>query len=112
MASNPNVPNVLTPEQIVEQVRALQAQIGPVTPLTPEQRRIVRRQARTQQPVMEASINVIGASDMIAAASPERTSSAGSGSPSSPKTRTRSARNWRAFRNRPRSCRTCRRSNG
>jgi hypothetical protein len=66
--ATPNVSNVLSPEQIIEQLRTLMAQIGPVTPLTAEERRIVREQARTPQPVMEASINVIGASDMIAQA--------------------------------------------
>ena len=59
---------LLTPEQIVEQLRTLQAQIGPVAPLTPAQRRAVRRQARTPQPVVEASINVIGVSDTVAGA--------------------------------------------
>jgi hypothetical protein len=66
--SNPNPNAVLTPEQIVEQLRALLAQIGPVVPMTAAQRRIVREQAKTPQPVVEASINVIGASDVVTGA--------------------------------------------
>ena len=63
-----NTPVVLTPEQFVEQLRALVAQVGPVAPLTAEQRRVVREQARVPQAVVEASINVIGALDGISQA--------------------------------------------
>ena len=64
-----NDPNaVLTPEQIVEQLRALKTQIADVTPLTPQQRENVRLKTRVPQPVVEASINVIGASEMISQA--------------------------------------------
>ena len=68
--NSPNSPNavVLTPEQFVEQLRALVAQIGPVAPLTVDQRRVVREQARVPQAVVEASINVIGALDGVSQA--------------------------------------------
>ena len=63
-----NTPVVLTPEQFVEQLRALRAQIEPIVPLTADQRRIMRAQAHVAQPVVEASINVIGAADSVAQA--------------------------------------------
>jgi hypothetical protein len=68
MVTNPNVPNVLTPEQFIEQLRALMAQVGSVAPLAAPQREIVRRQARVPQAVVEASINVIGAADAVSQA--------------------------------------------
>ena len=63
--SNTNPNAVLTPEQFVEQFNALVAQIGPVAPLTAEQRRMLRAQTRVPQEVVEASINVIGAAASI-----------------------------------------------
>ena len=63
--SNPNPNAVLTPEQFIEQFNTLVAQIGPVAPLTPEQRRILKARTRVPQEVVEASINVIGAADSI-----------------------------------------------
>ena len=41
------------------------AQIGPVAPLTSEQRRTLKAQTRVPQEVVEASINVIGAAESI-----------------------------------------------
>ncbi len=66
MDTNPT-PNavVLTPEQFVEKFNALVAQIGPVAPLTPEQRRTLKARTRVPQEVVEASINVIGAAESI-----------------------------------------------
>src|SRR5207248_10978127 len=59
----------LTPEAVVEQLRALRAQIGEVTPLTPEQRKLLQnRGGRTPNPVLQASINVIGALDNVSQA--------------------------------------------
>jgi hypothetical protein len=55
----------LTPEQVVAQLRALQAQIGEITPLTAEQRRILRQQSRMSEQVVQASLNVLGAADVI-----------------------------------------------
>ncbi|HWS72745.1 MAG TPA: hypothetical protein VN605_11550 [Thermoanaerobaculia bacterium] len=59
---------VLTPEEVVEGLRALRTRIGDVTPLTRAQRRLLRSQVRTSNPVLQASINVIGALDTIAQA--------------------------------------------
>jgi len=51
----------LTPEAVVDQLRAMRAQIGEVTPLTQEQRKALHNGARTSNPILQASINVIGA---------------------------------------------------
>ncbi len=56
---------VLTAEQFVAQLRALQAQIGEVTPLTAAQRKALRQQTRMSQPVVQASLNVLGAADIL-----------------------------------------------
>ena len=52
-----------TPEAVVDQLRAVQ--IGEVTPLTASERRKLRRRTITSNPVLQASINVIGAHDLI-----------------------------------------------
>jgi hypothetical protein len=68
-SSNPQeVPTptpALTPEQVVAQLRALQAQLGEITPLTAEQRKTLRQQARMSEAVVQASLNVLGAADII-----------------------------------------------
>ena len=43
-------------------------QIGEVTPLTSEQRTALRRRARASNPLLQASINVIGALDNVSQA--------------------------------------------
>ncbi len=58
----------LTPEQVVKQLRALEAQIASVVPLTSAQRRAVSEQTRISNDVVLASINLIGASDFISQA--------------------------------------------
>ena len=55
----------LTPEQVVAHLRALQAQLGDVTPLTAEQRKTLRQQSRMSEAVVQASLNVLGAADII-----------------------------------------------
>lgn len=70
-AAADNIPQpapTLTPEAVVEQLRAMRAQIGEVTPLTPEQRKTLRSRARTSNTVLQASINVIGALDNVSQA--------------------------------------------
>jgi hypothetical protein len=68
-SSNPQeVPTptpALTPEQVVTQLRALQAQLGEITPLTAEQRKTLRQQSRMSETVVQASLNVLGAADII-----------------------------------------------
>jgi len=58
----------LTPEQAVEELRVLRQRIGEVTPLTAAQRTTLRNRARTTNPILQASINVIGALDIVSQA--------------------------------------------
>ena len=46
----------------------MRTQIAEIAPLTPEQRRKLRQQVKLSEPVVQASINVIGASDNVTAA--------------------------------------------
>jgi hypothetical protein len=70
-SQNPRSPNAaptLEPEAVVEQLRAMRAQIGEVTPLTVSEREVLRRRAKTSNPVLQASINMIGAHDQVSLA--------------------------------------------
>ena len=58
----------LEPEAVVEQLRAMRGQIGEVTPLTRSERQLLRRRAKTSNPVLQASINMIGAHDQVSLA--------------------------------------------
>jgi hypothetical protein len=58
----------MSPEQVVEALRAVEAQIPSVVPLTPAQRRTLSEQTRMSNDIILASINLIGASDMISRA--------------------------------------------
>jgi len=64
-ADVPQPAPLLTPEAVVEQLRNMRALIGEVTPLTRAQLKSVRNSARTSNPILQASINVIGALDLI-----------------------------------------------
>jgi hypothetical protein len=57
-----------TPEEAVDALRALRQRIGEVTPLTAAQRTTLRNHARTTNPVLQASINVIGALENVSQA--------------------------------------------
>ncbi len=67
-ADTPPAVPMLEPEQVVDQLRTMRSQIAEVSPLTPEQRRVLRQQAALPDSVISASINVIGASDTITTA--------------------------------------------
>ncbi len=67
-ADIPEPAPLLSPEVVVEQLRVMRGQIGEVSPLTPEQRKTLRNQTRTTNPILQASINVIGALDNVAQA--------------------------------------------
>ena len=58
----------LDPEMVVGQLRAMRGQIGEVTPLSTAERTILRRRAKTTNPILQASINVIGAFDQVSKA--------------------------------------------
>ncbi|HSY51807.1 MAG TPA: hypothetical protein VLC46_23595 [Thermoanaerobaculia bacterium] len=64
-ADVPQPAPALTPEAVVEQLRTMRGQIAEVTPLTPAQRATLRNQSRTTNPILQASINVIGALDLV-----------------------------------------------
>jgi hypothetical protein len=49
----------LTPEAVVEQLRAIRSQIGQVTPITPAQRRSLRYLVSTPSNVVESTINMM-----------------------------------------------------
>ena len=67
-ADLPQPAPTLAPEAVVEVLRATRAQIGEVAPLTAAQRRALRDRIRTSNPILQASINVIGALDNVSQA--------------------------------------------
>ncbi len=67
-ADLPQPAPLLSPEVVVEQLRVMRGQIGEVSPLTPAQRKTLRNQTRTNNPILQASINVIGALDNVSQA--------------------------------------------
>ncbi len=54
------------PERVVEQLRAVQ--MGEVTPLTAAERRKLRRRTITSNPILQASINALGALENVSQA--------------------------------------------
>src|SRR5258706_11618902 len=67
-AETPQPANALTPEVAVEQLKALVAQIPEIPQLTPQQRELVRRGGYLPLEQLQAAINVVGASELIAQA--------------------------------------------
>ncbi len=67
-ADLPQPAPTLAPEAVVEVLRATRAQIGEVAPLSAAQRKALRGRIRTSNPILQASINVIGALDNVAQA--------------------------------------------
>jgi hypothetical protein len=67
-APQPAPTTAVTPEEVVDALRAIRTQIADVTPLTPAQRKMLRGRLRTSNAVLQASINVIGAVDNVAQA--------------------------------------------
>jgi hypothetical protein len=63
-----DAPPLLTPDQAIEQLRLLRAQMPNVEPLTDQERKVARAQARLglSPEAVQASINVIGATDVVA----------------------------------------------
>jgi hypothetical protein len=60
-----NNPSPQTPEAIVEQLRAVRANLVSVRPMTAKQRKKIRGQSEMSVPVLQASINIIGMHDTI-----------------------------------------------
>ena len=67
-ADLPQPAPTLAPEAVVDQLRGIRTQIGEVAPLTVAQRRTLRGRIRTSNPILQASINVIGALDNVSQA--------------------------------------------
>lgn len=57
---------VLTPEQAIEQLRRFGEQLPDVPALSPTERELLRRRARVPDNVVQATINVLGASGKVA----------------------------------------------
>ena len=58
----------MTPGEVVDGLRAIRARIAEMTPLTAAQRTSLRNRIRTSNPVMQASISVVGALDVVSQA--------------------------------------------
>jgi hypothetical protein len=63
-----DTPPFLTPDQAIAQLRLLRAQLPNVEPLTDQERKLARSQSRLglSPEAIQASINVIGATDAVA----------------------------------------------
>jgi hypothetical protein len=61
-------PTPLEPEAVVSQLRALRDRIPEVTPFGAAERKVLRDRARMSDPILQASINVIGASEKVSQA--------------------------------------------
>jgi hypothetical protein len=62
-AETPQPAAMLSPEQVVEEVSAVRTRIAEVMPLTAKQKKILRGQTKFSGEVVQAQINVLGASD-------------------------------------------------
>jgi len=58
----------MTPGEVVDGLRAIRARIAEMTPLTAAQRASLRNRIRTPNPVLHASISVVGALDAVSQA--------------------------------------------
>ena len=67
-ADVPQPEPMLEPEVVSEQLRVIRLRIAEVTPLTSAERKLLRRRANTSHPVLQASINVIGAHEQVSLA--------------------------------------------
>jgi hypothetical protein len=67
-ADTPQPDPKLSPEAVVEQLRAIRSQLADLAPLTPKQRKTLLKRAQMAPEVLQASISVIGASDDVSSA--------------------------------------------
>lgn len=67
---NPSTdPSKLGPQAVIDQLKAMRSQIGEMTPLTAEQRALLKQRLRVQKPpIVEASINVMGVVESVSQA--------------------------------------------
>jgi len=67
-ADTPQPAPALTPDAVIAQVRTLRSQLPAVAALTSKERRALRVGRTNSEPIVQASINVIGVSDNVSAA--------------------------------------------
>ena len=69
-ADTPQPTPSLTPEVIVEQLRAIGSQIPEATPMTPDQRQTLRSLGRTAKngEILQTTISIVGTTDVISSA--------------------------------------------
>jgi len=67
-ADTPQPDTTLLPELVIDQLRAIRSQLPEIAPLTSRQRTAMRKRAQVPTEVLQASISVIGASDVVASA--------------------------------------------
>jgi hypothetical protein len=63
-----NSPTTLTAESAIEQVKSMRAQLPAVAALNLKQRRALRNAVTASEPIVQASLNVIGVSGNVSAA--------------------------------------------
>jgi hypothetical protein len=67
-AETPQPAPSLAPKMVIDQVRSLRAQLPAVAALTLKQRRALRTGAVNAEPIVQASLNVIGVSENVSSA--------------------------------------------
>ena|SRR5438270_7047115 len=67
-AETPQPATSLAPTTVIDQVRGLRAQLPAATALTAKQRKLLRLGAANSEPIVQASLNVIGVSENVSAA--------------------------------------------
>ncbi|HEV8433796.1 MAG TPA: hypothetical protein VGR95_10320 [Thermoanaerobaculia bacterium] len=67
-ADTPQPAPMLTPDTVIEQVRTLRSQLPAVAALTSRERKNLRISRTNAEPIVQASLNVIGVSDNVSAA--------------------------------------------
>ncbi|HEY2094718.1 MAG TPA: hypothetical protein VGJ81_22900 [Thermoanaerobaculia bacterium] len=67
-ADTPQPQTPVAPDVAIEQIRSLRAQLPAATTLTVKQRKGLRNSSETSEPIVQASLNVIGVSDIVSMA--------------------------------------------
>ena len=67
-ADTPQPQTPLSPDVAIEQIRSMRAQLPEVATLTSKQRKALRNSSATSEPIVQASLNVIGVSDVVSSA--------------------------------------------
>ena len=67
-AETPQPATPLVAETVIEQVRSMREQLPAVTALTVKQRKLMRVGVANSEPIVQASLNVIGVSENVSAA--------------------------------------------